>query len=93
MVAERRGDADEDRIGFGKAGEIGGGVESSGGFHVGDEGFAEMFEVIFAAMEGFDLGGVVVESDDVEAGAVEGGQEGEADVAEADDADAGGFGR
>ncbi len=92
VVAEGGGDADEDRIGLRKAGKIGGGVESSGGFHVGDEGFAEVFEVIFAAVEGFGLGGVVVESDHVETGAVEGGEEGEADVAEADDADAGGFG-
>src|ERR1700728_3020415 len=51
-----------------------------------------MFEIIFAAMKGFDFGGVVVETDHVETGAVEGGEEGETDVAEADDADAGGFG-
>jgi hypothetical protein len=46
-------------------------------------------DIAAALVEGADLGGVYVEAGDVEAGFAEEQREGQADVAEADDRDAG----
>ena len=68
----------------------GGEAVGGGGLHVADEAGAEVLEVVLAAAERVDLAGVLVEADAREAGGVEGGQQGQADVAEADHADDGG---
>ena len=70
-----------------RARSVGRGVESAGGFHDGDEVLAEMLEVVVAVFEGVDFIGIDVEAYDGETRAVEGGEEWQADVAEAHDTD------
>ncbi len=88
VVLEGCGDADEDGVELGDAGEVCGGREAVG-VGGGDVGCGDAEDVAFAAGESGDLVGVDVEAEDGEAGEGEFECEGEADVAEADDADAG----
>ena len=116
--AEGGGDADEDGVGFGEAGEVGRRLEfgirnSEFGIaiawqagrlpHKGfrdvlwscrpggscQAGRVEVFYVAFASVDLVDFFGVGVEAEDLEAFFGEGQGEGEANVAEADDADEG----
>lgn len=92
MIAQRSGDADEDRIRLGQPGKISGHVESSSRDHVRDKFISQMLEIILPAFEGLDLGRIDVESEDGKPGAMKRRQQRQADVSQPHDADAGGFG-
>jgi len=92
MGTEGRGDAEQNRIGLGKAGGVAGGFEAFGGGEIGEDAVAEVVEVRRAVLEVVDLGGIDVESEDREAGLVDGIDQGQANVAQPDDGDGGGAG-
>jgi hypothetical protein len=89
VLAEGRGDADADGVAGGEVGGVGGWGESGGAGEGVEEVVPEVLEVGAGFFEEVDFGVVDVEGDDAEVGVVEGADEGEADVAEADDADDG----
>src|SRR5262249_47287522 len=69
-------------------------VEAVGGLeallaHPGNVGGVDLLDVAFTRVEPADLGGIHVEAQDAQAGGSESAGQGQADVAEADDADAG----
>jgi hypothetical protein len=88
-LRQGRGDADEDGVDVADSREVRGGLETLAGFHFGDSLVADVLEVRPAGHQGVDLLRVDVETDDVEAGPAEGLGEGQAHVAEPDDADRG----
>ena len=82
---QRRGNADEDRVGLGQAREVGGGVEAPALEGALDARGRDVGDVGLAPLEPRDLVAVDVETEDRETAAVEFEQEGKAHVAEADD--------
>ncbi len=92
VAVERGGDADDDDVGFGDAGEVGGGGERAGGDGGADAVRGDVLDVGVAGVEGVDFALIDVEADDADIFFCEAEDEGEADVAEAEDADGGGAG-
>ena len=75
---------------FADAGEVGGGLET-GGAGGGDFVGRDVFDIGFAVVQFIDLFGVDVETQHLEAGFGVAQHQRQADVAQADDADCGGF--
>ncbi len=87
VVVERRGDAEDQRIDLRGAGGVGGGLEALRA-RLADRLLAQVRNGALAVVEGRHLLGVDVEAEDPEAFLNEAEHQGQADVAEADDADA-----
>lgn len=90
VLVEGRGDADDDRVDVFQAGVVRGRFEQAGFPERADLPARNMPDVAFAPVELGDLDGVDIEPDDVESFFGKADDQGEADVAEADDADSGG---
>jgi hypothetical protein len=88
VVVERGGDADDDGVHLGYVGVVCGGAEA-GCLRVLDGFGQDADDVGAAGVESGDFGGLDVEAGDAEALVTEEKREGQADVAHADDADAG----
>ena len=87
MLGERRRHADEDRIGLAQPIEIGGRRKFSGVHRRLDRRIGNMLDLALAGVELADPLGVNVEADHRETGLDGGQRQGNADIAEADDAD------
>lgn len=92
LGGERCRHADEDGVGLVQPREVGGGGEEPGAGHGGDAVGAQVLDVALAAREAGGLVGVHVEAEDADAPLHEGHGQGQAHVAEADDAHRGGLG-
>ncbi len=86
-VVERRGDAEDDGIHLGDAGEIGGGLEISGGEAGGDLRGGHMLDVALAGVDRVGLAGVDIEAEDGGSGTGKLQGKRKTDVSEADDGD------
>jgi hypothetical protein len=85
ILVQRRGDADDDGIDFLDAGEIGRGLQATGGDFFADGVVGDVFDVGFSPVTSGDLLVVDVEAENGGAGTGELEAQGEADVTEADD--------
>ncbi len=88
-LPQRRRHADVDRVEPGHGAEIGGRAQASRRHELGDFRRLDVGNVGRAAIDRIDLARVEVDAGGVEAGARELDGERQADIAEADDADAG----
>ena len=64
MVVERRGHAEDDRVGLGDPREIGSGVELAAGHGRGDLLGRDVFDITFAVQEVTGFTGIDIEPDD-----------------------------
>ncbi len=88
VLAERRWYTQNDDIGFCEICFGCGGFEPVGIDEAGDEIIAKMLEVTLTGIEFVDFGLIDIEADDFVSGVVDGFDEREPDISEADDADA-----
>lgn len=86
MLIEWRGNAEDDGIAFTDAGEVGSGVEFSGGEGFRDGGRGDVLNVAGAGVKMIDFRGVDIEAKSLIAGASVGKHQGKSDIAEANDA-------
>ena len=86
---QRRRDADEDGVRFGEAGEVARRLEAALPVQLLEDRVRKMSDVGAVRLQGRDLGGVDVETQDWKARAGKPGDEGKAHVAQADDPDGG----
>ena len=91
MPAKGRGNADDDRVRLFQSRHIGGGVKSAGRLHIGNHVRAQVLQIVFAFVQGVDFARVYVKAYDRMSCLVKSMQQRQADVAQADDADNGGF--
>ena len=89
MRAQRRWNTGDDDVAFAHAQDIDRRIERCAEFHVADERFTQVLEIILAAMKGVDLGLIDVEPDDGKPGAMKRRHQRQADVTQADDANHG----
>ena len=82
MGVERRGDADDDRVGFRQPGEVGGRLELLLGEILLQLGRGDVLDIALAAVEHRHLAGVDVEAEDPEALVDEGLDQGQSDDAD-----------
>src|SRR5436305_705998 len=86
MRAKRRRHATDHRITLGNTFHVRGRIETLDLSQLADEFCAEMLEIIFAALERFDLGRINVESEDLISRLMERAEQRKADIAQADHA-------
>src|SRR5947207_1536272 len=67
LGGQRRGDADNDRVGLAESGKVGRGLKPAAA-HLADRGSRDVADVRFAAIEPLDFGGVDVEAENAKAG-------------------------
>lgn len=87
VLGKRGGDANDDGVGLADTGEVAGWLEPPRGHLVGDGGRLNVFDVRFAIAKGSDFGFVHIKAEGVKPLCCEVENDGQTDIAEADDAD------